>query len=91
MSAESQGKDRGATFIVTLPVQAVAQPAPTQTEDEPVPHVVHPVPTLALQGIKVLVVDDEPDARQLVTAVLTQYGADVRTAESANEGFADVA
>jgi signal transduction histidine kinase/ActR/RegA family two-component response regulator len=87
VSAESAGRDQGATLTVTLPVQAVAGPSPVRVEDHPSPHTVHPVPTLALQGIRVLVVDDEPDARDLVRAVLTQYGADVRTAESASEGF----
>jgi len=44
----------------------------------------------ALHGIRVLVVDDEPDARTLVEAVLRQYGADVRAAGSAQEAFQEV-
>jgi CheY-like chemotaxis protein len=44
---------------------------------------VRPLDTLdACRGIRVLVVDDEPDARQLVADVLTHYGAEVDIAES---------
>jgi signal transduction histidine kinase/CheY-like chemotaxis protein len=91
VSAQSPGRDRGATFSVTLPVQAVAQPtaaAPTEhpTAEQSADH----VSPLALKGIRVLVVDDDPDARELVKAVLTQHGADVRVAASAHEGFDEV-
>jgi CheY-like chemotaxis protein len=40
-----------------------------------------------LAGIRVLVVDDEPDARVLVERVLTQCGAEVVTASSASQGL----
>ena len=45
-------------------------------------------PIARLEGLKVLVVDDEPDARDLVELVLTQAGAKVRTANSAAAGLA---
>lgn len=41
----------------------------------------------ALSGTRVLVIDDEADARELLDAALTRYGADVRTAASAEEGI----
>jgi CheY-like chemotaxis protein len=41
----------------------------------------------ALDGLNVLVVDDEPDAQELTAAVLTQAGAQVRTASSAREAM----
>jgi CheY-like chemotaxis protein len=37
--------------------------------------------------LRVLAVDDEPDARSMVKAVLEQYGADVLTAASARDAF----
>jgi CheY-like chemotaxis protein len=40
-----------------------------------------------LSGVRVLVVDDEADARDLVATVLMQSGAEVETAGSAAEGF----
>jgi CheY-like chemotaxis protein len=39
-------------------------------------------------GLRVLVVDDEADARELLTAALGQYGVEVRAAVSAAEGLA---
>jgi CheY-like chemotaxis protein len=45
---------------------------------------------IQLAGMRVLVVDDEPDARDLVAAVLACAGADVETAESAAEGYVKV-
>src|SRR5262249_19233741 len=42
---------------------------------------------LLLQGLTILVVDDETDARELVTAVLEQYGADVLAVSSATEAL----
>jgi CheY-like chemotaxis protein len=45
-------------------------------------------PVASLDGVRVLVVDDEPDARDLLMAVLTQAGANASAAASANEGLA---
>lgn len=47
-----------------------------------------PVRTSSLAGIRVLVVDDETDARELVATVLRQRGAEVRTASGAAEALA---
>jgi CheY-like chemotaxis protein len=46
-----------------------------------------PVATIKLEGVKVLVVDDEPDARRLLTEVLSRRGAEVLTAASAAEAL----
>jgi CheY-like chemotaxis protein len=40
-----------------------------------------------LDGVRVLVIDDEPDARELIAVILTRAGADVSTAASADEGL----
>jgi CheY-like chemotaxis protein len=46
------------------------------------------LPTPRLDGLHVLFVDDEPDARELVTMVLCDAGATVHTAASADEALA---
>jgi CheY-like chemotaxis protein len=46
-----------------------------------------PLPTPRLDGLHVLFVDDEPDARELVSMVLTDAGASVRAAGSADEAL----
>jgi len=87
--ADSAGEGQGATFTVILPI-AIFRPEPLTLER------VHPtisdrVPlteTSRLDGLKVLVVDDEADARELLAALLQQKGAEVRMAASAAEALA---
>jgi PAS domain S-box-containing protein len=82
IEAASEGEGQGATFKVTLPVRAVATPlveaggAPAPVES-----------SRKLAGVRALVVDDEDDARELIEAVLTQYGAEVVAVSSAAEAF----
>jgi PAS domain S-box-containing protein len=89
VQAHSEGEGKGATFIVQMPVRAVAPeapPTPPQNGGEPV--AVPDPPAIAeklLVGIEVLVVDDEPDARELVAAVLARCGAQVRTASTVED------
>jgi CheY-like chemotaxis protein len=45
------------------------------------------VNSISLEGVKVLVVDDEPDARTIVKRILNSSGANVITAGSASEAF----
>ncbi len=88
--AESPGEGKGSTFTVLLPVAPVYQAA---TEGERV----HPAArdTLPffdcverLDGVRILVVDDEPDTRELLKAGLGQSGAEVTAAGSAAEALA---
>ncbi|MCG3114040.1 MAG: ATP-binding protein [Candidatus Manganitrophus sp. SB1] len=78
VQATSEGEGRGATFTVRLPVRAIRTggSSPVRSEEE--------FPTM-LEGIKVLVVDDEADARDLVTLVLKQRKAEVAAVGSAEE------
>jgi PAS domain S-box-containing protein len=86
--AESSGEGQGATFIVNLPLRGV----PTATTS----------PTLAaesarseelfdnsrvLDGLRILIVDDEADVRELLIALLTQYGAEATAVASAREAL----
>ena len=85
--AESPGEERGATFTVTLPLTVVHRPA--YAEERLHPKAPSPISTdfktLNLSGIKVLVVDDEADARDLIKRVLTDCKAEVFTASTAGE------
>ncbi len=83
----SEGVDRGATFEVELPMSRAATAAPDPSSDPlldvgPESHAPVSVRHRALTGARVLAVDDEPDAVELVSIVLEQAGADVRTASS---------
>jgi PAS domain S-box-containing protein len=83
--AESAGLGLGASFTLRFPVRAAqrtthARAAPTPHADE------RPRRSASeLEGLRVLVVDDESDAREMVRAVLEHRGAEVRTAASTRE------
>ncbi len=82
VTAASDGEGRGACFTVTLPSEAV--PAAASADPRPA------APGgdgRSLAGLRVLVVDDDPDARELVTIVLEQHGARVVAAASAQEAM----
>ncbi len=90
VSAESQGSGRGARFVVRIPARS-AVPAVAATP--PAPHF-GPEPAVPeghapprLDGLDVLIVDDEEDARLIVSHILTTLGAKVRSADSANQAL----
>src|SRR5262249_36993886 len=82
IEVESAGEDQGTTFKVTLPVRAVATPL---LEAGGAPVTVKSSGELA--GVRLLVVDDEDDARELLETVLKQYGAEVVAVSSAAEAY----
>ncbi|MEO7560633.1 MAG: ATP-binding protein [Nitrosospira sp.] len=83
--AESPGEGLGASFIVSLPLAPISD-----GRDQYVASSVAPAPGnryITLSGIKILVIDDELDSRELINEVLTECDADVITAASAAEGL----
>jgi PAS domain S-box-containing protein len=86
ISAFSAGEGQGATFVVRLP----SGNAPSRGSVAPHgrPRATASAPRLGLlPGLRVLVVDDEEDARELVRAILTQAGATVETTATADEAL----
>jgi PAS domain S-box-containing protein len=86
VAAASEGIGKGSTITISLPVHALisARPeVPTTSQVKAPPEGV----TADLSGVRVLVVDDEEDAREMVAALLTAAGAQVETAPSAAVGF----
>ncbi len=87
--ADSAGTGKGATFCIELPVIPVAESSSERSREHPragataASQLDHP----SLQGITVLAIDDEPDARNLLKRVLEDCGARVLLADSAREGF----
>ena len=93
VGVESDGEGKGATFIVQLP-QMVTRRQTTAADARPRrqtaagdKHFSFDCPP-SLQGLHILVVDDEPDTRRLLRTMLEQCGSEVVTAESATEALA---
>ena len=92
IKAASQGEGRGATFSVQLPLSIV------QLDDQSAPRI-HPTAETQrgemlslprLEGVHVFVVDDEPDARDLLRTVLEDQGAKVTSFASAEDALAEL-
>jgi signal transduction histidine kinase/CheY-like chemotaxis protein len=84
VSAQSAGLGQGATFTLDLPVPQGAHAAPVAIGGAAIQtHAAGRLPP----GVRVLVVDDEADARDWVARVLADAGADVRAAASSDEAI----
>jgi PAS domain S-box-containing protein len=78
ITAESEGRTKGATFTLTLPIRAVARDTRSAQRSTPAfPH--HD----RLRGVEIVIVDDDPESRKIVAAVLNAAGARVRAFDSA--------
>ena len=93
VAAQSDGEGQGATFTVRLPVSAVrhapgAEPASAEPAGRPgaPPAPARATPqSLDLRGVRVLVVDDDADSRDLLRRALALQDAEVRCVASAAE------
>ncbi len=85
--AESGGHGHGSTFVVRLPIAAVRMrgDVPEAIENDSKDVVFDELPPL--HGVTVLVVDDESDAREILTMVLTEQGARVIAVGSVTEAI----
>jgi PAS domain S-box-containing protein len=87
--AYSGGEGEGAEFTVQLPISVAARSAQPNEKARVHPNVGESIsgtmPSLA--GLRILLVDDEPDAREMVAAILSEAGAEVVTATSAQQAL----
>ncbi|HIK04975.1 MAG TPA: PAS domain S-box protein [Trichormus sp. M33_DOE_039] len=85
--AISPGLEQGTTFVVNLPMKAITEPVSSYQPLSTLTRVEHLNNSSILNGLRVLVVDDEPDAQKLISTILGQYGAQVMTVSSAPEAL----
>lgn len=97
--ATSQGEGQGATFIVRLPLlvsrgtgaflneNAAQRPGDNQDSSLTNENETIFIDTAKLGGLRVLIVEDEADAREMLQVMLTQFGADVRASGSVKEAL----
>ena len=88
--AESPGEGAGAVFTVDLPAIADLDGAGAAMRTRRRVHGETIIRPANLSGLRVLIVDDEADARELMRMVLRSSGADVRAATDAEEAFEQV-
>jgi PAS domain S-box-containing protein len=90
VSAASEGKTKGAAFTVRLPLLG-ARAAPGAATDQASETLTsEALYSTQLQGLGMLLVDDDPEARELLAVVFGQAGARVSAAGSVNEAIAMV-
>jgi signal transduction histidine kinase len=87
--ATSDGIGRGASFIVRLPLRSTITSARADegVRHEPGPVFLEEPSEVRLDGLRVLIVDDEKDALALLTTVLQERGATVTAASSVGEAL----
>lgn len=90
--ADSPGDGQGATFTVTLPIKArpaeITEFKPADVSGESLANLTE---TIRLDGLRILVVDDEAGSRDLLLTMLKLRGADVKACASAAETLATIA
>ena len=84
VSAQSEGVTKGATFCATFPLLADrCEPVAVAQSGE-----MSVLEFRSLDGLRVLLVDDEPEACEIISTVITRTGAEVTTCKSASEALA---
>jgi signal transduction histidine kinase/DNA-binding response OmpR family regulator len=90
IKVHSEGTDTGTTFTVVLPLNDAASRSSFEAEQslhgnegrrDSLQH------STTLDGLRILIVDDEPDTRDMIAAVLARFGAEVRDCASAAEAL----
>ncbi|MBD2353347.1 response regulator [Tolypothrix sp. FACHB-123] len=89
--AESPGEEKGATFTVSLPAVSKTLKLSTRDSDLSENSYTLSVPYAPLEGIRVLIVDDDVDTREFLAFLLEQHGAIVTSAASAEEAITAIA
>ncbi len=89
VAAYSEGDDRGATFVIRIPLTEAGKSSTAEGLRRPavLSDSERSESTHRLDSVRILVVDDELDVRDLVGTVFSRSGADVRTAASSREAL----
>jgi len=91
ITAASEGAGRGTTFTITLPrrhLEFISPPSAVTSREVRTEGAIHWDQALSLDGLSLLVVDDQDEARVVLTQTLSEYGAQVTTVSSGTEALA---
>ena len=86
----SEGEGKGSTFIVKLPLIPSPEETDSNEEISNKTSLKNNLPEVNLDGLLILVVDDEEDTRQLLVQSLTFHGATVVSADSAKNALMEI-
>jgi PAS domain S-box-containing protein len=78
VAAKSEGTGRGTTMTIRLPIPVIRSVGESASAD---------AAPITLEGLRVMIVEDEPDTREVLREALQSYGASVLTAGSAGEAL----
>ncbi|HEU4875394.1 MAG TPA: ATP-binding protein [Pyrinomonadaceae bacterium] len=84
VSAQSDGLNKGATFSATFPLLADRSEAVAVAQSGEMTA----LEFRSLDGLRVLLVDDEPEAREIISTVITRTGAEVTACTTVTEALA---
>ncbi len=90
IKVRSDGDGHGSTFQVDLPSVIGDVPAETEPPARSAARKTTAIDGDLLRDLRILVVDDEPDARDLIEMALSQYGAIVTTVDSAAAALSEI-
>jgi PAS domain S-box-containing protein len=82
VNVDSEGVGKGSTFSIRLPIVPVMPALDQESIESPSEEALFHASKQALNGLKILVVEDEDDSRDIIVAVLSRHGAIVESAHS---------
>jgi len=89
VTARSAGEGQGATFVVALPLSIASIPPGAALRHHPTASTMEPLlASVRLDALRVVIVDDDPQALELASTILVSAGADVKTCTSAPDAMA---
>ena len=87
VSAASEGRGKGATFSFEVPLATASL---DMLEDETLAQSLQPSGEPRLDGVHILIVEDDPDGNELICAILERYGARVTSTNNASDALAEL-
>jgi signal transduction histidine kinase/DNA-binding response OmpR family regulator len=87
ISADSKGKDKGASFSLTLPYSTIVQNSSQPVRGELNETYPNENGGSQLNGVRVLIVDDDIDTCEMLTYVLSHWGAETQSSASVAEAL----
>jgi PAS domain S-box-containing protein len=87
VTVESSGEGQGTTFTLSLPFKPSGKAIEAETATATATAIEAEAAKIFLQGLRILLVEDEASAREVFAVMLKSFGAEVKTAESVSEAL----